>query len=137
MKKSILVSLISSSLFLASSSVFAAGGHGNHGGSGNKAGGSCKTTIINHIIPAHLSMVEPEAEFSFWVKGIPDPSKVTVTAKKIPVELDLNEMKGAQTVYAFKGRLPADIGKYARVTVSVEDRKCPATKGWLLKINAD
>lgn len=133
LKKYIVLSVLTSALCLISTGASAAGGHGNHGGGGNKSGGGCKTTIINHFIPKHLSVVKPNSEFSFWVRGIKDASHIKVTAKNIPVEMTVEDKK---TFFALKGNLPDSLSKTAaRIKVAVHSPKCPAEKGILLKIS--
>lgn len=133
MKKSILIAVATSMLCLASANVFAAGGHSGHGSSVNKSGKSaCKTTQIKHLRPEHLASVAPGSEISFQVYGIEDEKYVEVTAKKIPVTMDV-EHKGG--ILWFKGNLPDSlVNTAARVHVEVNYKKCPAEKGWLLKI---
>lgn len=133
MKKSILIATLTSALCLISTGANAAGGHGDHG-KGGKGGGknACKTTLITHTRPAHMETVAPGSEFSFWVKGIEDADLVEATAKKIPVTLTVEEKA---PFLAFKGNLPETLkGTAARIQVKVHYKKCPAEKGWLLKI---
>jgi len=111
--------------------VFSAGGHDGHG-SGGKGGGSstCKTTVILQTKPEHLATVAPQSEFSFWVKGIKDPSVVEVMAKKIPVELTVEDK---EHFFLFTGKLPKSLkGTVARIQVNVDYKRCPAAKGWFL-----
>lgn len=133
MKKFILIPVLSAVLCLISANVLAAGGHGGGGSSVNKSGKTaCKTTQIKHIRPEHLASVAPGSEISFQVYGIEDAKYVEVTAKKIPVEMDV-EHKGG--ILWFKGNLPDSlVNTAARVNVEVHFKKCPAEKGWLLKI---
>ena len=133
LKKSILISALTSILCLISADTIAAGGHGGGGSSVNKSGKSaCKTTVISQIKPPHLTSVSPQSEFSFWVKGIKDASLVEVTAKKIPVTLTVEDK---EHFLLFKGKLPDSlVGTAARIHVEVHSKKCPAEKGWLLKI---
>lgn len=133
MNKSMVISVLTSALCLVSANTHAAGGHDGHKGGGNKSGGGCKTTIINHFSPKRLTTVAPESEFSFWVRGIKDPEQVTVTAKKIPVNVVAEDK---EYFFSFKGNLPASLTKTAaRIQVTVESKKCPAKDGWLLKIS--
>jgi len=133
LKKSIVISVLSSTLFLLSANANAAGGHGGGGSSiSHKTGGGCKSTIINHFVPKHLSKVEAGSEFTFWVKGIKDPTEVEVTAKNIPIEISSEERSN---FFAFKGTLPKSLKSAARIKVKVNSKKCPAEKGVLLIIN--
>ena len=132
LKKSIVVSILISALYLFTTAANAAGGHDGHKGGGNKSGGSCKTTIIYHFTPKHLATVAPKSEFSFWVKGIKSADEVSVTAKKIPVTVIAEDK---EHFFSFKGNLPDSLSKTAaRIQVKVNSKKCPAEKGWLLKI---
>lgn len=133
MNKSILVAIFSI-LCLVSVQGFAAGGHGGGGSSVNKSGKSaCKTTQIKHIRPEHLASVAPNSEISFRVKGLEEAKLVSMTVKKIPVELEV-EHKGG--LLWFTGKIPESlVNTAARVHVEVHYKKCPAEKGWLLKIS--
>ena len=134
MNKSILISALSTVLCLISVNVFAAGGHGAGGSSVDKSGKSaCKTTQIKKIRPEHLATVAPGSEIYFRVEGIDDAKYVEATAKKIPVKLS-SEYKGG--VMRFTGNLPDSlVNTAARIHVEVHYKKCPAEKGWLLKIS--
>lgn len=132
MKTSIVLSALVTTLCLLPLNANAAGGHGGAVGGGNKSGGSCKSTVISHFVPKHLSKVDAGSEFSFWVKGIMDPSEVEVTAKKIPVEMTAEKKSN---FYEFKGKLPSELKSAARILVMAEPKKCPADKGILLIIN--
>ncbi|MDF1582116.1 MAG: hypothetical protein RQ733_04145 [Methyloprofundus sp.] len=133
MKKLIVVPVLSLVLSLMATPVFSAGGHDGHGSGGKGRGASaCKTTIISRTKPEHLATVAPQSEFSFWVKGIKDPDAVSVTAKKIPVAL---EVEDKEHFFLFTGTLPESLkGTAARIQVNVDYKKCPAAKGWLVKI---
>jgi len=134
MKKVILIPLLSSVLSLMVSPAFSAGGHGG-GGNGGKGGSAsaCKTTVISQTKPKHLATVAPQSEFSFWVKGIKNPDAVEVTVKKIPVELAVEDK---EHFFLFTGKLPESLkGTAARIHVEVNYKKCPAEKGWLVKIS--
>ena len=132
MKKIILLHVLVLSLFSANS--MAAGGHGGHTSKGDGgAGRACKTTIIDHAKPAPRAKVEPESEIYFWVKGIKDSSLVEVTAKKIPMKMEIEEKTN---VFVFRGKLPASlVNTAARIKVDVHHKKCPAEKGWLVLIS--
>ncbi len=134
MNKSKLISTLSITLCLVSANAIAAGSHGDHGSSVNKSGkSSCKTTAIKRIRPEHLSTVAPKSEITFQVYGIEDAKYVEVTAKKIPVKLEV-EHKGG--ILWFRGTLPDSlVNTAARIHVEVNYKKCPAEKGWLLKIS--
>ncbi|WP_174484262.1 hypothetical protein [methanotrophic endosymbiont of Bathymodiolus puteoserpentis (Logatchev)] len=134
MNKSILIPALISFL-IASTNTMAAGGHGGHGSSVNKSGKSaCKAIIINHVKPKHLEVVSPHAKFSFWVNGLKESEikYVEVTAKKIPVPVSSEVRTG---FILFKGELPTSLeNTAARIQVSVNAKRCPVQKGWLLKI---
>ena len=131
MKKIILIALFAASFF-NSHIVLAAMDHGRHG---SKAGTStaCKSFGVAHMKPKHLADVLPESEFSFWVKGVKNPSEVKVTVKNIPVTMTSEDKK---SFFLFKGKLPKElVGTAARIEVEVLLRKCPSKKGWLVKIS--
>ena len=133
LKKSILITTLTSVLCLISTSAIAAGGHGGHSSMKKGVGKTaCKTTLITRTRPEHLASVAPGSEISFWVKGIEDAEVVEATAKKIPITLTVEEKA---PFLAFKGKLPDSLkGTAARIQVEVHSKKCPAEKGWLLKI---
>ena len=134
MKKLILIPALSAILSLIANPAFPAGGH-DGGGSGGKGGESsvCKTTEITNTKPGHLETVAPQSEFSFWVKGIKNPDLVKVTVKQIPVTLSVEDK---EHFFLFKGTLPESLkGTAARILVNVNFNKCPAEKGWLVKIS--
>ncbi|GAW86364.1 hypothetical protein bplSymb_SCF02506P004 [Bathymodiolus platifrons methanotrophic gill symbiont] len=133
MNKSILIPALSAMLCLMSANVIAAGGHGGGGSSVNKSGKTaCKSTVIKHLRPVHLASVAPGSEFSFQIDGIDDEKYVEVTAKKIPVEMEVEHRGG---ILWFKGKLPESlVNTAARVHIEVNYKRCPAEKGWLLKI---
>jgi hypothetical protein len=135
MKQALLSIIITAALSLQSGITFAgAGGHAGHGGKGgSNSGASCKKPLIGHAKPPHLSTVPANAEFSFWVEGISNPNLVTVTAKKIPVPVSAEKRAD---FYVFTGKLPETLtSSAARILVKVNAPKCPAEKGWLLKID--
>ncbi len=133
MKKSYEKLIVILVLSFASATAIAAGGHDGHGSSVNKSGKSaCKNTVIKRMRPEHLSSVAPKSELSFQIDGIDDEKYVEVTAKKIPVPMTV-EHKGG--ILWFKGNLPDSlVNTAARINVVVNYSKCPAEKGWLLKI---
>ncbi|TXK97237.1 hypothetical protein BMR02_10445 [Methylococcaceae bacterium HT1] len=133
MNKSILIPALSAMLCLMSANVIAAGGHRGGGSSVNKSGKTaCKSTVIKHLRPVHLASVAPGSEFSFQIDGIDDEKYVEVTAKKIPVEMEVEHRGG---ILWFKGKLPESlVNTAARVHIEVNYKRCPAEKGWLLKI---
>ncbi len=133
MKKYILVSVLATTLSLLSTGVYATGGHGaGGGGGGNKSGGKCNTTSISRFLPGHLKAVAPKSKFSFWVKGVRNPDVIKVTAKKLPVKLSFEDK---ESFFLVTGTLPASLSNTAaRIQVIVHEPRCPADKGWLLKI---
>lgn len=131
MKKIVFISAIACSAF--STNILAASNHGGHGGGGSATGRACLTTAISHTKPNHLDTVAPQSEISFWVKGIKDPTIVEVTAKKLPITLTVEDKKH---FFLFKGTLPDSlVATAARIEIKVHHKKCPASKGWLLKIS--
>lgn len=118
--------------FLSSNIVMAAMDHGSHGRKGPSSSAACKEKGIFQTKPKHLADVSPQSEFSFWVKGIKSPDKVSVTVKNITVIMDAEDKTH---FYLFKGKLPQTLsGTVARINIRVNSKKCPSVKGWLVKI---
>ncbi len=131
MKKLILITILAASFF-NSHNVLAAMDHGSNGNKGRN-NAACKSQGVVHMKPKHLEEVLAGSEFSFWVKGVKNPSEVKVTVKNIPVTMTAEDK---DTFFLFKGKLPKTlIGTAARIKVEVLSRKCPSEKGWLVKIS--
>jgi len=130
-KKLILIAIFAASFFNTHTVLAAM----DHGSNGNRGGNNavCKSLGVAHMKPKHLTDVLPGSEFSFWVKGVKNPSEVKVTVKNIPVTMTSEDKK---TFFLFKGKLPKVlVGTAARIKVQVLSRKCPSKKGWLVKIS--
>ncbi len=93
----------------------------------------CKKPKIRTFIPADKSEVQPGAEISFHVTHNIDPAKLEVTAKKIPVEVTLEDRN---LFYIVRGKLPDSLkNTYARISIkAVAILGCKTKGGWLLKI---
>ena len=93
----------------------------------------CKKPKFKTFTPAHKSEVDPESEISFTVSGYADPATIKATAKKTPLEVDVEYNT---SFYVVKAKLPASLtGKYARIHVQASAMLgCTGKDGWLLKI---
>ncbi len=98
----------------------------------------CKPPRLRSIKPESYtknhSEVPPESEFSFTLPVWTDPEKVTVTVKKIPTKVTVEDHG---SFFLVKGNLPAELeNTYARVSVrAVAKLGCLKRDGWLLKIS--
>ncbi len=98
----------------------------------------CKPPRLRSIKPDSYtnnhSEVPPESEFSFTLPVWTDPEKVTVTVKKIPTKVTVEDHG---SFFLVKGKLPAELeNTYARVSVrAVAKLGCLKRDGWLLKIS--
>ncbi len=98
----------------------------------------CKPPRLRRIKPESYtknhSEVPPESEFSFTLPVWTDPEKVTVTVKKIPTKVTVEDHG---SFFLVKGNLPAELeNTYARVSVrAVAKLGCLKRDGWLLKIS--
>ncbi len=98
----------------------------------------CKPPRLRSIKPESYtknhSEVSPESEFSFTLPVWTDPEKVTVTVKKIPTNVTVEDHG---SFFLVKGKLPAELeNTYARISVrAVAKLGCLKRDGWLLKIS--
>lgn len=125
-------------LFSAKAS-FAAGDHGGgHGGRMSEGGGStssCLKPRLDRFAPAPLATVSPGSEFSFYAFNVDDPRHISVTAKKIPVEVT-SEYR--EPFYIVKGKLPDSLKNTpVRINIKVSSKysQCETEKGWLIKVS--
>ncbi len=83
--------------------------------------------------PEHKLEVDPESEVSFTVSGFADPTTIKVTAKNVPLKLNIVDKN---SFYAVSAKLPASLtGKYARIHLKANNSsECKAKDGWLIKI---
>lgn len=97
---------------------------------------ACRPPRLRSIQPENHAEVPPESEFSFTLPRWTDPEKVTLTVKKIPTEVTV---ENHNSFFLVKGKLPASLeNTYARVSVRAvtdEDVECMMRDGWLLKIS--
>ena len=104
---------------------------------GNSAGHSkhsdCKAPTIRRINPTHLSVVPSQSEFSFIVSDDTVPRSIIVTVKKIPVDVEIKEVKRG---YIVSAKLPDSLKEtFARIEAKFKGtNRCKGSKGWLLNI---
>lgn len=134
MKKTILSALV---LLVSTGVVYATEHHSGHAaamGGGGGSGGDCMKPHLTKFLPAHLSTVVPEAEFSFFALNVNKPEQISVTVKNIPVEISA-EYK--DPYFLVKGKLPASLSNtFARINIKVSAKSlhCEGESGWLVKI---
>ena len=94
----------------------------------------CKKPKFRKFIPADKSEVAPGSELSFHVTHVVDPHKIELTAKKIPIEVTVEDRNA---FYIVRGKLPDSLqGTYARISIkAIAKLGCSARGGWLLKIS--
>lgn len=112
--------------------------HSGHGGGGMGGGGSRSTCLkarLERFLPAPLATVLPGSVFSFYAFNIDDPEQISVTVKKIPVEVTTEYR---EPFYVVKGKIPEALSNTAaRIDIKViaKSPHCEAEKGWLVKIS--
>ncbi|MGR9051953.1 MAG: hypothetical protein ACU84J_04830 [Gammaproteobacteria bacterium] len=77
--------------------------------------------------------VPPEAEMSFTLSAWTDPESISVTAKKIPLPLSI---ENKMSFFRVKAKLPASLnGQYVRIDVrAIAELGCKSQTGWLVKV---
>jgi hypothetical protein len=111
--------------------------HSGHGGGSMGGGGSRNTCLkarLEKFLPAPLATVSPGSSFSFYAFNVENPEQISVTVKKIPVEVT-TEYK--EPFFIVKGKLPDSLNNTAaRIDIKVKAKSphCEAEKGWLIKI---
>ncbi|CCE25078.1 hypothetical protein [Methylotuvimicrobium alcaliphilum] len=77
--------------------------------------------------------VAPESELMFTISNWIAPDSITVTAKGIPLEVDV---ENKNSFFRVSAKLPASLnGKFARINVSADAvLGCKGMDGWLIKI---
>lgn len=97
---------------------------------------ACKLPRLRSLKPENHAEVPPESDFSFTLPRWTDPEKVTVTIKKIPTEV---VVENHNSFFLVKGKLPASLeNTFARVSVravTFDHPGCVKKDGWLLKIS--
>lgn len=93
----------------------------------------CRKPRIKSVTPPHLSEVQPESEFTFTLPVWTNPEKVTMTVKKIPTELSI---ENHNSFFLARGKIPPQLSAtYARFSVRAEaELGCVKHDGWLYKI---
>ncbi len=104
-------------------------------GSGGGSKKTCAKPKFSKFIPENLAVVEPQAEFSFVASAQTNPKSIEVSVKKQAVEIAIEKVGSS---YSVSGKLPDTlVGTFARVVIKgVGMNNCPATDGWLLKIES-
>jgi len=135
MKKSKLLTILCFvSLFNIADATAGASGHAGHSVGGGGGSEGCLKPRLTKFLPAHLSTVAPESEFSFMAFDVQYPEQISVAVKSIPVELTIEDK---EAFYLVKGKLPPSLTKTAaRINIKVTSKysRCDAEDGWLLKI---
>lgn len=122
----------------AMSAAFATEHHSGHGGGAMGGGGSrsgCLKARLERFSPAPLATVSPGSAFSFYAFNVEEPEQISVTVKKIPVEIT-SEYK--EPFFVVKGKLPDSLSNTAaRIDIKVKAKSphCEAENGWLVKIS--
>ncbi len=104
------------------------------GGGGAETMATCLKPHVSKFLPAHLATVSPGSAFSFVAFNIHKPENISVTVKKLPVDIT-SEFK--DPYYLVKGKLPASLkNTAARIDVKVSGKSshCETENGWLVKI---
>ncbi len=94
----------------------------------------CKKPKFRTFEPEHLSEVLPESEISFHVSNWADPDTIEVTARKVPLTVDVINKN---VFYVVKAKLPPSLhGTFARIELRAraKEGRCLGQGGWLLKI---
>ncbi|MFU8790374.1 MAG: hypothetical protein ACNA7G_15200 [Methylobacter sp.] len=133
----LLAVLLMLSCFQAST-VNASEHHSGHG-SGTSGGGggenSCLKPQLTKFLPANMTTVAPESEFSFLAFNVEKPGQIKVTVKGIPVEVSVEDK---DAFFLVKGKLPAELANtVARINIKVTAKlsRCNGENGWLVKIS--
>jgi len=116
---------------------FAGGDHGGHGGMSEGGGSrsSCSKPRLERFMPAPLATVPSGSDFSFYAFNVDDPKNISVTAKKIPVEVTTEYR---EPFYIVKGKLPESLKNTPlRIDIKVSSKysRCEAENGWLIKVS--
>ena len=92
----------------------------------------CKKPKFRKFMPPPKSEVAPGTEISFHITHVIDPDSIKVSAKKIPVDIVVEDKNA---FYSIKGKLPESLqGTYARISIVAGEGSCKEKDGWLLKI---
>ncbi|MDP3878572.1 MAG: hypothetical protein Q8Q50_16500 [Methylobacter sp.] len=119
------------------SAVNASEHHSGHGGSSGGGGGGengCLKPQLTKFVPANMTTVAPESEFSFLAFNVEKPGQIKVSVKGIPVEISTEDK---ETFFVVKGKLPAElVNTTARINIKVTAKvsRCNGENGWLVKI---
>ncbi len=102
-------------------------------GSSSSSKKSCKKPKFSQFMPANMSEVPPQSEFSFVASSVTLPDSIQVTIQNEPIDLSVSKKNSG---YAVSGKLPASLsGTHARINIQAKGPKsCKGKDGWLLKI---
>jgi hypothetical protein len=95
----------------------------------------CIKPKFRDFSPAHKAEVAPETEISFHVNRYADPLHIGASAKKIPMQVQIEDK---QTFYYVTAKLPKELrDSYARIHIEAKSTEgdCVGVDGWLVKIN--
>jgi hypothetical protein len=94
---------------------------------------ACEKPGFSQFSPPDKANTSPGAGFSFVATPNTRPETLQVTAKNIPVPIDIKPIAQG---YQVSGSLPAALrGTYARIDIAAEGaNRCKGGGGWLLNI---
>ena len=94
---------------------------------------ACKKPKFTRFLPPHLTVVEPQSEFSFLTSALTNPASIEVRVKKQLVEVSIDKINNG---YSVTGKLPVSLqGTYARIDIQAKGtNNCQGKDGWLLNI---
>lgn len=95
----------------------------------------CIKPKFRDFSPAPKSEVKPETEISFHINRNADPLHIGASAKKIPLQVEVEDKK---TFYYVTAKLPAELRDgFVRIHIEAKSAEgdCIGQDGWLLKIN--
>lgn len=94
----------------------------------------CIKPKFRDFSPAANSEVAPGSNIAFHINRFADPSKVSASAKKIPIKVEVVDKK---TFYYVTGKLPPELTDgFARIHVEAKalEGECSGQDGWLIKV---
>lgn len=95
----------------------------------------CIKPKFRDFAPAHKAEVAPETQISFHINRYADPLHISASARKIPLQVEINDK---QTFYYVTAKLPKELRDgYARIHIEAKSTEgdCVGSDGWLIKIN--
>ena len=97
----------------------------------------CIKPKFRNFAPEPKAEVLPASEISFHMNRIGDPAHVIVTAKKIPMKVEVIDKNN---FYFIKAKLPEELtNEFARIHIEARSTEgdCSGQDGWLIKITGD